>query len=51
MPEILTRKLVVDHLVEGEARRGKEIALRIDQVLMHDAQRSCVRTATGSDGS
>jgi len=33
----LARQLIADHLVEGEMRRGEEIALKIDQFLMHDA--------------
>ncbi|MBD3257522.1 aconitate hydratase [candidate division GN15 bacterium] len=33
----LTRKLIDDHLVEGEATPGQEIGLRIDQTLTQDA--------------
>jgi aconitate hydratase len=35
--ENLARKLVADHLVAGEPEPGEEIALRIDQILTHDA--------------
>jgi aconitate hydratase len=37
MGENLARQLIADHLVEGEMRPGEEIALKIDQFLMHDA--------------
>jgi aconitate hydratase len=33
----LARQLIVDHLVEGQMRPGEEIALKIDQFLLHDA--------------
>lgn len=33
----LARKLIEDHVVEGEPRTGAEIALRIDQTLTQDA--------------
>lgn len=33
----LARKLIADHLVDGEMTPGTEIALRIDQILLHDA--------------
>ena len=33
----LARQLIADHLVEGEMRHGEEIALKIDQFLLHDA--------------
>ena len=33
----LTRKIIEDHLVEGEMVPGKEIAIRIDQCLIQDA--------------
>jgi homoaconitase/3-isopropylmalate dehydratase large subunit len=32
----LARQLIADHLVEGEMRAGEEIALKIDQFLLHD---------------
>jgi aconitate hydratase len=32
----LARQLVADHIVEGEMRPGEEIALKIDQFLLHD---------------
>jgi aconitate hydratase len=32
----LARQLIADHLVEGEMRPGEEIALKIDQFLLHD---------------
>lgn len=37
MAENLTRKLIADHLVDGQMAPGSEIALRIDQILVHDA--------------
>lgn len=37
MAENLTRKLIADHLVDGEMSPGSEIALRMDQILLHDA--------------
>ena len=37
MAENLARKLIADHLVEGDITPGSEIALRIDQILTHDA--------------
>lgn len=37
MAENLTRQLIAAHLVEGEMRSDAEIALGIDQVLVHDA--------------
>ncbi|MBA3686384.1 MAG: aconitate hydratase [Planctomycetes bacterium] len=36
-PLSLTRKLILDHLVEGDPVPGSEIALRIDQTLTQDA--------------
>lgn len=36
MGSSLTRKLIEPHLVGGEPTAGREIALRIDQVLVHD---------------
>jgi aconitate hydratase len=33
----LTRKIIAEHLVEGEMVPGREIALRIDQCLIQDA--------------
>ncbi len=33
----LAQKIIRDHLVEGELKPGEEIALRIDQTLVHDA--------------
>ena len=33
----LAQKIIRDHLAEGELRPGREIALRIDQTLIHDA--------------
>ncbi len=33
----LAQKIIRDHLAEGELRPGREIALRIDQTLTHDA--------------
>ena len=32
----LARQLIADHLVEGEMRPGEEIALKVDQFLLHD---------------
>jgi aconitate hydratase len=37
MGRSLTRKIIDEHLVAGEARAGREIALRIDQTLTQDA--------------
>jgi aconitate hydratase len=37
MAENLTRKLIADHLLDGDMTSGSEIALRIDQILLHDA--------------
>src|SRR5919202_192480 len=37
MGENLTRKILRDHLVEGELRAGAPIALRVDQTLLQDA--------------
>ena len=37
MPESLTRRILRDHLVEGELRPGEPIALRVDQTLLQDA--------------
>jgi aconitate hydratase len=37
MAENLARQLIAAHLAEGDMRPGREIALKIDQVLMHDA--------------
>ena len=37
MVENLTRKILADHLVEGELRPGSPIALRADQALLQDA--------------
>ncbi len=37
MGRSLTRKIIEEHLVDGEATAGKEIALRIDQTLTQDA--------------
>ncbi|WP_406816763.1 aconitate hydratase [Mycobacterium sp. M23085] len=37
MADNLTRKLIADHLVDGEMTPGSEIALSIDQILLHDA--------------
>ena len=36
MTENLARQLIAEHLVEGEMRPGAEIALKIDQFLLHD---------------
>ena len=37
MAENLARKLIAGHLVDGDLAPGSEIALRIDQILTHDA--------------
>ena len=37
MPENLTRKILLSHLVEGDLIPGKEIAIKIDQTLLQDA--------------
>jgi aconitate hydratase len=37
MSQNLARQLIAEHLVEGEMRPGSEIALKIDQILLHDA--------------
>jgi aconitate hydratase len=36
-PRTLTRKLLEDHLADGELRAGEEVVLRVDQVLLEDA--------------
>ncbi|HXA69380.1 MAG TPA: hypothetical protein VNW24_02945 [Stellaceae bacterium] len=36
MAENLARQLIAEHLVEGEMRPDAEIALKIDQFLLHD---------------
>lgn len=36
-PQNLTRKLIAGHLLEGDMAPGREIALRVDQILTHDA--------------
>ncbi len=37
MPENLTRRILRDHLVDGDLRPGEPIGLRIDQALLQDA--------------
>ena len=37
MPENLTRKILLSHLVKGELIAGEEIAIKIDQTLLQDA--------------
>lgn len=37
MPRNLTRKILEDHLVEGQLIPGKEIGIKIDQTLLQDA--------------
>ncbi len=37
MPASMTRRILSEHLVEGELRPGEPIALRIDQTLLQDA--------------
>jgi hypothetical protein len=37
MADNLTRKLISSHLAGGDLEPGREIALRIDQILLHDA--------------
>ncbi|MBV9212747.1 MAG: aconitate hydratase [Actinobacteria bacterium] len=37
MPENLTRKILREHLVEGELEPGEPIGLRVDQTLLQDA--------------
>ena len=37
MPENLARKLIASHLESGELTPGADIAIRVDQVLTHDA--------------
>lgn len=36
MGENLARKLIADHLVDGDMEPGGEIALRVNQILTHD---------------
>jgi aconitate hydratase len=36
MAENLARQLIAEHLIEGEMRPDAEIALKIDQFLLHD---------------
>ncbi len=38
MGQNLTRKIIAEHLVEGEMLPGREIAISIDQTLTHDLQ-------------
>jgi len=33
----VTQKIIESHLVSGEAKPGKEVAIRIDQTLTQDA--------------
>lgn len=37
MPRSVARKLIADHLIEGEMKVGEEIGLKIDQTLTQDA--------------
>jgi aconitate hydratase len=37
MPENLTRRILRDHLAEGELKPGSPISLRVDQTLLQDA--------------
>jgi aconitate hydratase len=37
MPQNLVQKIIAEHLVSGEMKPGKEIAIRIDQTLTQDA--------------
>ncbi|MFL5820956.1 MAG: aconitate hydratase [Solirubrobacteraceae bacterium] len=37
MADNATRKILADHLVEGDLRQGEPIALRVDQTLLQDA--------------
>ncbi len=37
MPDNLTYKIIKEHLVEGEIKKGSEIGIRIDQTLTQDA--------------
>src|ERR687884_1705450 len=37
MPASLTRKILEEHLVEGDLKPGEPIALRVDQTLLQDA--------------
>jgi len=37
MRQTVTEKIISAHLVEGNAQKGKEIAIRIDQTLTQDA--------------
>ena len=37
MADNATRKILADHLVEGDLRPGEPIALRVDQTLLQDA--------------
>jgi len=38
MKHTLTRKIIAEHLIEGEMTPGREIAIAIDQTLTHDLQ-------------
>ncbi|MHB9099325.1 MAG: aconitate hydratase, partial [Syntrophales bacterium] len=38
MGQNLTRKIIGEHLVEGEMIAGQEIAIRVDQTITHDLQ-------------
>src|SRR3954454_4705820 len=37
MPQNLVQKIIADHLISGEMKPGKEVAIRIDQTLTQDA--------------
>src|SRR5688500_16709786 len=37
MPENATRKILAEHLVDGDLKPGEPIALRVDQTLLQDA--------------
>src|SRR3954454_19404545 len=36
-PRTLTRRLIDDHLADGDVRAGEEVVLRVDQILLEDA--------------
>ena len=37
MGKSITQKIIENHLVSGEIKAGKEVAIRIDQTLTQDA--------------
>ena len=42
MAGTITEKILKDHIIEGEAKAGSEVALRIDNTLTQDATGTCL---------